>query len=648
MRGRLRFLERGRDKDAGAIILQISRNPTRPVRIGSITIGAGHPIAVQSMTATKTEDVAATIQQVQALHAAGADLVRIAVDSAKDAAALRAIRDATKANLVVDLQENYRLAEQVAPYVDKLRYNPGHLYHHERQKPWQEKVRYLVDIAQQHGCALRVGVNCGSVDPEKKEKFPPDDSIGPMLESAWDHCELLDQLGFDQFCVSLKDSDPRKVIESNRRFAEQRPDVPLHLGVTEAGIPPDGIIKTRIAFEQLISRGIGDTIRVSLTVSNDRKPEEIAAGRQILDDIAHGRVRSVVDYGLQTLNIIACPSCSRVENEAFIELAEQVKEMTAYARDHALTIAVMGCRVNGPGETDDADLGLWCGPNFVNLKRGSESLGAYAYDKVLDRLREELDGMITASAPADRNRNGRTGPDELRDVPRDGHDLGSLPVVSAGCDKPCTSHLARPQSRRKKGRASSSGGAIWRVQPYATTTPATAPKRCPSQDTRSLVERNGKNEAEMSMAAVEESHEHRQQQRDGSAFQQPGGDVKSDEPKDERTGTDVRDRLLRASIPTQQPQQAAAGEHDPGHDHGGMGTRAGQEHQEHEQRQRIADDVSQIGVDKRHGDRPPAIVSGSVGSAPSRGSSRAATSAAGRAPDSDHEDHDTRQFPRGF
>ena len=184
------------------------------------------------------------------------------------------------------------------------------------------------------------------------------------------------------------------MIEVNKRFAEQRPDVPLHLGVTEAGLPPEGVIKTRIAFEQLIGRGIGDTIRVSLTVPNSRKPEEITAGRQILADIGLGRVRTVVDFGLETLNIISCPSCSRVENEAFIELAERVKDMTRYAHDHAITIAVMGCRVNGPGETDDADLGLWCGPNHVNLKRGSENLGAYPYDKILVRLREELDQLI--------------------------------------------------------------------------------------------------------------------------------------------------------------------------------------------------------------------------------------------------------------
>jgi (E)-4-hydroxy-3-methylbut-2-enyl-diphosphate synthase len=377
---------------------EVKRNPTRTVRIGTIEIGAGRPIAVQSMTATKTTDVDATVRQINALTDEGADVVRVAVDSKKEAEALAQINDRTHANLAVDLQENYRLAEMVGPFVAKLRYNPGHLYHHERQKPWQEKVRYIAGIAAQNNCAIRVGVNCGSVDPDKKEQFDPTDSIGPMLASALDHCEFLDSIGFTQYCVSLKDSDPAKVIEVNRRFAEARPDVPLHLGVTEAGMPPDGIIKTRIAFEQLISRGIGDTIRVSLTVPNDRKQEEITAGRQILSDIAAGRVRSVVDFGLKSLNIISCPSCSRVENEAFVDLAAQVKELTAYAKDYAITIAVMGCRVNGPGETDDADLGLWCAPNFVNLKKGEKELGAYPYDEILPRLKAELDALIAQRA----------------------------------------------------------------------------------------------------------------------------------------------------------------------------------------------------------------------------------------------------------
>jgi (E)-4-hydroxy-3-methylbut-2-enyl-diphosphate synthase len=368
---------------------------TREVRIGNVTIGGNSPIAVQSMTATRTQDIAATIRQVELLEAAGADVIRIAIDTAKDVAALAEVRAARPdANLVIDLQENYRLAERVAPFVQKLRYNPGHLYHIERDKPIAAKVAYLVDVARTHGCAIRIGVNAGSVDPEKLDKYPKEDSISPMIDSALEHCVMLDDLGFDQYVVSLKDSDPNKVIDANIRFSEARPDVPLHLGVTEAGMPPDGIIKTRVAFEQLITRGIGDTLRVSLTLPFENKGDEITIGRQILDDIASGRFRSVPRFEQKGMNIISCPSCSRVENEAFIDLAQNVKEMTTYAKEYDITIAVMGCRVNGPGETDDADLGMWCAPTYVNLKRGPESLGHYTYDEILGRLRTELDKLI--------------------------------------------------------------------------------------------------------------------------------------------------------------------------------------------------------------------------------------------------------------
>jgi len=371
------------------------KRTTREIRIGNVRIGGTNPIAVQSMAATRTQDIAATIRQVELLEIAGADIIRIAVDNPKDVEALAHIRTARpNANLVIDLQENYRLAEKVAPYVQKLRYNPGHLYHLEREKPVFEKVRYLVEVARAHGCAMRIGVNAGSVDPEKVSQYSKDDSISPMLDSALEHCLMLDELGFDQYCVSLKDSDPNKVIDSNIRFAEARPDVPLHLGVTEAGMPPDGVIKTRIAFEQLITRGIGDTIRVSLTLPFENKGDEVTVGRQILDDIEHGRFRSVPRFEHKGMNIISCPSCSRVENEKFIELAQDVKQMTEYAKDHDITIAVMGCRVNGPGETDDADLGMWCAPSYVNLKRGEESLGHFTYDEILGRLRMELDKLI--------------------------------------------------------------------------------------------------------------------------------------------------------------------------------------------------------------------------------------------------------------
>jgi len=370
------------------------RNPTRSVKIGDITIGDGAPIAVQSMCATRTTNVDATVAQINDLQTAGAQTIRLAVDKASEAKALASIREQVTANLSVDLQENYRMAEKVAPLVEKIRYNPGHLYHHEKRKPWQDKVRYLADIAGSNDCAIRVGVNAGSVDPALSDQFDPEDSISPMIESAVTHCDLLDMLGFHRYCVSLKDSDPAKVIKLNQRFAKLRPQIPLHLGVTEAGMPPGGIIKTRIAFEALIGQGIGDTIRVSLTLPNDRKGDEVTAGFNILNAIARGeRLGSgALDGGL---NIISCPSCSRVENEAFVDLAEQVKKMTDYAQDYDITIAVMGCRVNGPGETDDADLGLWGAPRFVNLKKGGTPLGAYPYDEILPVLKTQLDQLIS-------------------------------------------------------------------------------------------------------------------------------------------------------------------------------------------------------------------------------------------------------------
>jgi (E)-4-hydroxy-3-methylbut-2-enyl-diphosphate synthase len=373
------------------VALALPRNPTRAVRAGSVQIGGGAPISVQSMCATHTRDVAATSAQVAELRDAGAALVRVAVDSAADAQALAEIRARTGADLVVDLQEHYRLAERVAPHVAKLRYNPGHLHHHERQRPVAEKVAWLADVAGTHGCALRIGVNCGSVAPEYDERHPGD-SVAAMVACALDHAELLDRYGFRDYVVSLKDSDPAKVVDGNERFAAARPDVPLHLGVTEAGLQPMGEIKTRIAFEKLLARGIGDTIRVSLTVPNDRKREEVEVGHRILEDVRAGRFRSVPE--LPGLNIVSCPSCSRVENERFVELAEQVRDLTRYAEGHDVTIAVMGCRVNGPGETDDADLGLWCGPRLVNLKRGAELVGQYGYDEVLPALRRELDKIL--------------------------------------------------------------------------------------------------------------------------------------------------------------------------------------------------------------------------------------------------------------
>jgi (E)-4-hydroxy-3-methylbut-2-enyl-diphosphate synthase len=378
------------------------KRTSRKIRIGGVEIGGGAPIVVQSMCATRTLDIDATVAQTHQLARAGAGVVRIAVDNDKEVEALKEIRRQTrKVTLSVDLQENYRIADKVAPHVDKIRYNPGHLHHIEKAKPITQKVKWLVDIAREHNLAIRIGVNCGSVAPAFLEKYP-NDPLAALVESAAYHCALMDEFGFGRFAVSLKDSDPAKVTEANREFARRRPDVPLHLGVTEAGLPPDGIIKTRIAFEKLLAQGIGDTIRVSLTLPNERKHEEVEIGHEIISDVAAGRFISVPEFG-SGLNIISCPSCSRVENERFVELAQEVKAITAYASRHRITIAVMGCRVNGPGETDDADLGLWCGPTTVNLKKGERKLGNFKYDEVLSRLKLEVEQLIAEGVASGRS-----------------------------------------------------------------------------------------------------------------------------------------------------------------------------------------------------------------------------------------------------
>jgi (E)-4-hydroxy-3-methylbut-2-enyl-diphosphate synthase len=364
-----------------------TRRTTRQIDIGALKIGGDAPVVVQSMCATRTVDIDQTVAQTHQLARAGAGIVRIALDNEKEVPALKEIRAQTRGIVLsVDLQENYRIAGKVGPHVDKIRYNPGHLHHIEKSKSIPAKVRWLVDVAREHNLAIRIGVNCGSVAPAFLEKYPGDQLSALVESTAW-HCELMDELGFDRFVVSLKDSDPAKVLEANRRFAARR---------------PEGIIKTRIAFEKLLAQHVGDTIRVSLTLPNERKHEEVTVGHQIIKDVENGRFISVPDFGAG-LNIISCPSCSRVENEKFVELAQQVKDVTAYAARHRITIAVMGCRVNGPGETDDADLGLWCGPTTVNLKKKDRKLGNFRYDDVLTRLRNEVDKLIAERSAAANN-----------------------------------------------------------------------------------------------------------------------------------------------------------------------------------------------------------------------------------------------------
>lgn len=370
----------------------MNRRVTREVRIGSIAIGGKNPIAVQSMCATKTTNIAATVTQIRLLQSVGADIIRIAVDSRNDVAALKEIVKEVDANLVIDLQENYRLAKDVAPYIAKFRYNPGHLFHHQKEVSVEDKVKFLVDVAGEHDLAIRIGVNFGSLDPEAKARG--EDPKQVAYDSAIEHMNLMNRYGFKRFAVSLKSSNPESVLELNMKFAGEFPDVPLHLGVTEAGMLPEGEFKTRIAFEQLLHAGIGETVRVSLTLPDNEKDKEILVAKKIIEDVASGRFRNIPKTMPSGLNVISCPSCSRVENSAFVNLAYAVKEQLAFAKDHNITIAVMGCRVNGPGETDEADLGLWCAPTFVNLKKGPELLGKFSYDEVIPKLLEEVNSLI--------------------------------------------------------------------------------------------------------------------------------------------------------------------------------------------------------------------------------------------------------------
>ena len=182
----------------------------------------------------------------------------------------------------------------------------------------------------------------------------------------------------------------------NRRFAALKPFVPLHLGVTEAGAPPRGILKTRAALEPLLMEGIGETLRVSLTVVADQKEQEVAAGRLILENVASGVVASISDLDKTKLNIVSCPGCSRTQSSRFVELAHTIDEATVFARSYPLTVAVMGCRVNGPGESDDADVGMWCGGDRVNLKSGGTHVGTFSYEEVVEKAVELIKEKISA------------------------------------------------------------------------------------------------------------------------------------------------------------------------------------------------------------------------------------------------------------
>lgn len=341
-----------------------TRNETRRIMVRNIPIGGGAPVTVQSMTSTDTRDVAGTLDQIRRLAEAGCDIVRVAVQNEDAAASLKAIRLETDVPLVADIHFDHRLAIMaVEAGVDKLRINPGNIGSTTR-------VREVAQAAKAKGIPIRVGVNSGSLKKEMLDRFGRP-SPEALVESAIEQVDALDDLGFPDVCVSIKSSSVMETVEAYRLFAEKRPN-PLHVGVTEAGTLRYGTIKSACGIGAIIALGIGDTIRVSLTAD---PVEEVYTGRAILK--ATGLVK-------QGAEIISCPTCGRTEID-IVALAEEV-ERRAAVLSQPVTIAVMGCVVNGPGEAREADYGIAGGKGFGLLFRRGEVVRKEEEKHLVDAL----------------------------------------------------------------------------------------------------------------------------------------------------------------------------------------------------------------------------------------------------------------------
>lgn len=344
------------------------RRLTRTVKVGDLLLGHEHPIRVQSMTTTDTHDVAGTVSQIEALVTAGCEIVRVTVNHDKAADALPEIRKHCPVPLVADIHFTHRLAlRAIDAGVDKVRLNPGNVGSLDR-------VREVVRAAAAAGIALRIGVNSGSVEKDLLEKhgYP---SPAAMVESALRHCATVEELGFRNYVVSLKSTDTRTVLEANRSFAAQS-DVPLHLGVTEAGRPGYGSLKSAVGLGALLLEGIGDTIRVSLTGD---PVAEIPVAYDILKATG-ARVTSP--------ELIACPTCGRIE----IDLEKLMNDLEQRMRGETapVKIAVLGCVVNGPGEASEADIGIAGGGGKGILYRKGQQVRIVKEAEMLDALVEEV------------------------------------------------------------------------------------------------------------------------------------------------------------------------------------------------------------------------------------------------------------------
>ena len=342
---------------------------TREVHIGNKVIGGGNPILIQSMTNTKTEDVAATVAQINALTGAGCDIIRCAVPTMEAALAIREIKPYTSIPLVADIHFDYKLAiAAMENGADKIRINPGNIGSAER-------VRAVVDVAKERNIPIRVGVNSGSLEKSLIEKYGGVTAEG-IVESALDKVHMIEDMGYDNLVISIKSSDVLMCVKAHELISTQT-DHPLHVGITEAGTLISGNIKSSIGLGLILSQGIGDTIRVSLTGD---PLEEIKSAKLIL------RTLGLRKGGIE---VVSCPTCGRTKID-LISLANKVETMVAgYPLD--IKVAVMGCVVNGPGEAKEADIGIAGGIGEGLIIKHGEVYKKVPENELLDALKYELD-----------------------------------------------------------------------------------------------------------------------------------------------------------------------------------------------------------------------------------------------------------------
>ena len=345
---------------------------TKTVHVGSVAVGGGAPVSIQSMTNTDTRDAAATVAQIRRLQEAGCEIVRSAVFDMRAAAAVRDIVDSISLPLVADVHFDYRLAiAAVENGCKKLRINPGNIGSIDR-------VKAVVDCCKAHHIPIRIGVNGGSLNKENRARHPGD-PVAAMVESALDHVRLLENEGFYDTVISVKHSNVRYTVAAMRRLHELTA-YPLHVGVTETGSGEAGLIKSAAGIGSLLMDGIGDTVRVSLT------------GDPVQEVLAAKKILAAIGVRKNDVEIISCPTCGRTR----VDLLSLADYVNAHVRHDAgyLKIAVMGCAVNGPGEASDADIGIAFGQGNGVLFRHGQKEAAGPVQEILDRLVKEANQML--------------------------------------------------------------------------------------------------------------------------------------------------------------------------------------------------------------------------------------------------------------